>query len=156
MTQVAGNEGTLEELIDRTLRTQPPRRAPQDLQARVFAEIERYAALPWWRNSFAHWPIAARVGFLIASYGFLRLALAAAMWVGSALRSAQVVGALHPAERWLHGSASIISVAADVGASVIRAVPPNWLYGAVAAALVSYAVLFGLGATAYRALYVKR
>ena len=114
-------------------------------QGRVFAEIERYAALPWWRNSFAHWPIAARVGFLIASYGFLRLALAAAMWVGSALRSAQVVGALHPAERWLHGSASIISVAADVGASVIRAVPPNWLYGAVAAALVSYAVLFGLG-----------
>jgi hypothetical protein len=156
MTQSNNNEEELEQLIERTLRAQSARRAPQDLQARVFAEIERRAALPWWRNTFAHWPIAARAGFLIASYGFVKLALAGAIWVTSALRSAQVAGALNPARHWLHGPASIISVAADLGASVIRAVPPYWLYGGVVTALALYAVLFGLGATAYRTLYVNR
>jgi hypothetical protein len=156
MTRSNNNEEKLEQLIERTLRAQPARRAPQDLQARVFAEIERRAALPWWRNTFAHWPIAARAGFLVASYGFVRLALAGAMWVTSALRSTQMADALDRAGHWLHGPASIISVTADVGASVIRVVPPYWLYGGVATALALYAVLFGLGATVYRTLYVNR
>jgi hypothetical protein len=156
MPQSNNSEEKLEQLIERTLRAQPVRRAPQALQARVLAEIERRATLPWWRNTFAHWPIVARASFLIASYGFLRLTLAGAMWVTSAVRASHVASALEPAGRWLHEPANIISVAADVGASVIRAVPPYWLYGGAATALALYAVLFGLGATAYRTLYVKR
>ena len=156
MTQANDNVEKLEQLIDRTLRAQPARRAPQDLQARVVAEIERRTALPWWRNNFAHWPLAARVAFLIASYGFVRLALAAVMWVTQALHSSQIAGAVSPAVNWVHRPASIIFVTADVAASVIRAVPPYWLYGAVAAAVALYAALFGLGAAAYRTLYVNR
>ena len=153
MTQANDNVEKLEQLIDRTLRAQPARRAPQDLQARVVAEIERRTALPWWCNNFAHWP---RAGFLIASYGFVRLALAAVMWVTQALHSPQIAGAVNPAMNWAHRPASIIFLTADVAASVIRAVPPYWLYGAVATAVALYAALFGLGAAAYRTLYVNR
>ena len=150
------NMDKLEALIDRTLRAQPPRRAPQDLQARVFDEIGRRAALPWWRNNFARWPLAARAGFLIASIGFVRLALAAVMWASEALHSPQVAGAMNPAKDWVHGPASIVFVMGDVGASVLRAVPSFWLYAGVGAALALYLALFGLGAAAYRALYVNR
>lgn len=156
MSQSDNNEEKLERLIARALRAQPARRAPQDLPARVFTEIERRAALPWWRNTFAHWPMAARAGFVVASYGFVRLAIAAAMWVTGTLRSLQTAGALDSARHWLHGPANIISVAADVGAAVVRTVPTYWLYGGAATALALYAVLFGLGATAYRTLYINR
>jgi hypothetical protein len=37
------------------------------LEARVYCEIERRAALPWWRLSFAHWPLFARAAFLVMS-----------------------------------------------------------------------------------------
>lgn len=47
-------EEKLERLIHRTLRDLAPRRAPRTLEARVFAELERRAALPWWRQSYAH------------------------------------------------------------------------------------------------------
>ena len=49
------------------LRNLPDRKAPAGLEARVLAEISRRAALPWWRKSFAHWPVAVRLGFLILS-----------------------------------------------------------------------------------------
>jgi hypothetical protein len=150
------HEEKLEQLIDRALRAQPLRRAPLELGVRVLAEIERRAALPWWRNNFAHWPLAARAGFLIASYGVVRLALAAAMSLAAILRSSRIADALNPAVNWLHGGASIISVTADIGASVMRAVPPYWLHDGAVIAVALYAALFGLGAAAYRTLYVTR
>src|SRR6185437_10884347 len=55
----------LEQLLDRTLHPLPLRRAPPTLQSRVLEELQRRAALPWWRRSFAHWPSAARAGFVL-------------------------------------------------------------------------------------------
>ena len=63
---------------------------------------------------------------------------------------------MNPARDWLHGPASIVFVIADVATSVLRAVPSYWLYAGVAAALALYVALFGLGAAAYRTLYVNR
>jgi hypothetical protein len=40
-------------------------------------------------------------------------------------------------------------------ASLVRAVPPTWLYEGAAVGAVLYALLFGLGAAAYRTLYLK-
>jgi hypothetical protein len=150
------SEKKLEELVDRTLRALPVRRAPKDVQVRVLAEIERREALPWWRNNFTRWPLAARGGFLIASYGFVKLAFAAVMWLTEALRSSQTTGALNPAMHWMHESASAISTIADVAADVLRAVPSYWLYGGASVALALYVALFGLGAAAYRTLYVDQ
>jgi hypothetical protein len=157
MSRADDNQGKrLEELVDRALRALPLRSAPKNVQVRVFAEIGRRGALPWWRNNFTHWPLVARAGFLVASYGFVKLAFAAVMWLTEALRSSQITDALNPAARWVHGSASVISTTADVAASVMRAVPTYWLYGGVATAIVLYAALFGLGAAAYRTLYIDR
>ena len=39
---------------------------------------------------------------------------------------------------------------------VIRASPPLWLYGSIALVATLYTALFGLGAAAYRTLYVQR
>jgi len=57
--------------IAQTLRAQPLERAPDTLIARVQREIARregaQQTLPWWRQSLAHWPLGARLGFIAAS-----------------------------------------------------------------------------------------
>jgi hypothetical protein len=122
----------LEQLVDRLARAQPARRAPVSLQARVFAQIaSQRAQLPWWRKGFAHWPQVARALFLIASYGFIRLAIAGVMWVVDFVRSSSL-------------------------GSVLHAIPPMWLYGGATFGFALYAVLFGLSTFAYRTLYVQR
>jgi hypothetical protein len=54
----------LEQLLGRTVRDLPLRRAPLELELRVLGELERRQASPWWRLSFAHWPFLARGGLI--------------------------------------------------------------------------------------------
>ena len=63
----------LERLLDRALHELPSRRAPPTLESRVIRELDRRAALPWWRRSFAHWPLLARAGFLVIGAALIRL-----------------------------------------------------------------------------------
>ena len=56
----------LQRLIDRACREQPALQAPATLAARVMQGIARRQALPWWRRSFGHWPLAVRAGFTLA------------------------------------------------------------------------------------------
>src|SRR4051812_1841916 len=98
----------IERLIDGVLRGQPPRSAPATLQARVFAEIERRAALPWWHHSFLHWPLAARVAFILASLGVVKLALTGAMMLIAGVQSEPaVVATLTRPLSWAEASANI-------------------------------------------------
>ena len=69
-------EEELERLVDRALHDLPLRRAPHTLESRVFAELERRAALPWWRRSFAHWPLPARSAFLVICIALIAFAFA--------------------------------------------------------------------------------
>ena len=70
----------LESFVDQLVRGQPLRRAPATLEARVLAQLAlQHAPIPWWCRGFTHWPLTARVAFLIASYGFVRLAIAGVM-----------------------------------------------------------------------------
>jgi hypothetical protein len=116
------------------------RRAPRSLEQRVLTEISRRAALPWWRRSFSRWPRLAQ-GCLALSSG---LAIAAVSWAGLAWPTA-----------WLEPARMLLSTARDVDASVMRLVPPDLIYGAMAAAALLYAALFGLGTMAYRTLYLQ-
>jgi hypothetical protein len=144
----------LERSVDGLLREQPLRRAPATLEARVLAQIAlQQAPIPWWRKGFTHWPVAARVVFLIASYGFIRLALAGVMSVIAFVRSDEVAGT---AMSRLHMTGEAISATASAVALLVHAVPPMWLYGTAAFGFALYAVLFGLGTVAYRTLYVQR
>jgi hypothetical protein len=143
----------LEKFIHQTLRALPDRRAPRSLEARVLAAIAARQALPWWRQSFAHWPLAARGAFLVFT------AVLAAALVAMCLRFA---GGAQPAALLaepLEQLARVRAVAGGIGdffATVLRSIPSVWLYGAIAFVGVMYATLFGLGAAAYRAFFFQR
>jgi hypothetical protein len=142
----------LEHLVDSLARSQPARRAPISLQARVLAQLaSQQVELPWWRKGFAHWPQVARGLFLIASYGFIRLALAGVMSVVDFVRSSNVAGV-----ETLHRTGEAVSATVSLGSLVLHAIPPMWLYSGAAFAFALYAVLFGLSTFAYRTLYVQR
>lgn len=139
----------LEHFIDKALRDQPLRQAPSDLESKVMAAIAHGAVAPWWRSSFAHWPMAARVLFLVASIVFIKLGLDAAAMVLGPLDPAARGAALFAELAWIH--ALFVSIGA-----VLRSLPSVWLYGGVALLGVLYAMLFGVSAAAYRTLYASR
>jgi len=150
------HEAKLERAIHQTLRALPVRRAPRTLEARVFSELERRAALPWWRQSFAHWPLAARAIFLLGSVAWVKLVLMASVWVMAGFDSTAFAAAFSTPVAWIETTISLARGVADFCSIVFRSIPPLWLYGAAAFVAALYAALFGLGAAAYRTLYVSR
>jgi hypothetical protein len=146
----------LELEVSRALRQVPLRRAPPSLEARVLAEIDRKAALPWWRRSFARWPGPARVGFAMTCVALIAALLALTRpWApGAALAGAgaRAAGSWLP---WARPALTLIDVARQLEAALVRVVPLDWLYGAMAAGALLYTALFGLGAVAYRTLYLN-
>jgi hypothetical protein len=144
---------TLERLVDRALHDLPLRPAPATLASRVFAELERRAALPWWRRSFAHWPLAARAGFLVICVALCALAFAGAAAAMDGLRALNDSGALSLS--WARAAGVLIASAWNLVGLLTHAVPPVWLYAGLAVCAALYAVLFGLGAAVYRTLYLQ-
>jgi hypothetical protein len=144
----------LESFVDQLVRVQPPRRAPPSLEARVLAQLAlQQTSLPWWRRGFTHWPLAARVAFLIASYGFVRLAIAGVMSMIAFVSSREVAGT---AISWGHSGVEALSATVSMCSLIVHAIPPSWLYGMAVCGFALYALLFGLGTVAYRTLYVER
>jgi hypothetical protein len=136
----------LERLLDRALRELPLRRAPLTLESRVCGELERRAALPWWRRSFAHWPLLARAAFIVICGGLIRLAFLGGATAVAGVRSlswAREVGAI------------TASWAANLAALLAHTAPPTWAYEGIAVCAALYAVLFGLAAAVYRTLYLQ-
>lgn len=146
----------LERLVHRVLRDQPARHAPHTLESRVLTAIERRVALPWWRSSFMHWPLPARVVFLLASCGVVKLALSALTWLFADLHSTPVTSTLAQPLAWVRATSGFLSSMAALGASIVHAVPSPWLYAGLAFGAALYVALFALGATAYRTLYLRK
>jgi len=147
----------IERLIDSVLREQPPRSAPASLQARVFAEIERRAALPWWHHSFLHWPLPVRVLFILASIGIAKIALTGVMMLITGVQSQPVVvETIAKPLSWAETGADLFSKTVSLASVVFDAIPTWWLYAGAGVALTLYFALLALGATAYRALYVTK
>jgi len=148
----------LETSVGRALREAPLLRAPPSLESRVLRELGRRAALPWWRQSFARWPRLARAGFTVTSSSIVAAVLAATWpWVsGGALAGSGAWAAGSPLRLpWARSALTLAEVARELDAALVRVVPPEWLYGAMAAGVILYAALFGLGAAAYRTLYLN-
>lgn len=146
-------EDANEALVERGLRALPVRRAPAALEARVLAEIARRAALPWWRRAVSEWPRAPRIALIAACIACVPLAWRACAWIG--------VRAL----AFAHRSGAPIDVLRDLAHAAVAAqsslrlfdggLPPAWVVGALALASILYATLLGLGAFAYRTLYLN-
>ena len=156
MTPSPENQDHLERAIHRTLRALPARPAPTSLEHRVLAEIARRVALPWWRKSFAHWPVPARAGFSVLIVGAVKFALMAAVWVMAGFDVAQFREAFATQLTWMESGVAVVRAIADFFAILGRNVPTLWIYGGLALFATLYAALFGLGAAAYKALYADR
>lgn len=146
----------LERTIHRALRDLPPRRAPRSLEERVLAEIARQAALPWWRKSFVHWPLPARVGFLVLSTAIAGLVLVLTVWGGAGLEALPLRAVFAQQFTWMEHGLTVLHALRGFGEIIARNVPPVWFYAVLAFIASLYAAFFGLGAAAYKALYAQR
>lgn len=144
----------LEQLIHQTLRSLPDRRAPRSLEARVLAALETRQTLPWWRQSFMAWPLPVRCLFIVLSAG--AVALLAGAWMMYGAERPELSHTFAQPLALLEGLRSVVRALADFGAILVRSIPSAWIYGALACFAGLYVTLFGLGATAYRALYANR
>ena len=146
----------LEKFIHQTLRSLPARRAPLSLESRVRAALAARAALPWWKQSFARWPLAARVAFVIVSAGIAKLAIMGVVWAMGGFDGAQFANSFSTQFAWIQTVSTVVEGVRNFCGTVYRSIPPLWLYGGLAFVGLMYAALFGLGATAYRLLYANR
>lgn len=146
----------LEKFIHQTLRSLPARRAPLSLESRVRAAIEARAALPWWKQSFASWPVAARVAFVIVSAGVAKLAIMAVVWAMAGFDGAQLTNAFSTQFAWIQTVSNVVDGIGSFCSTLYRSIPPLYLYGGLAFLGLMYAALFGLGAAAYRMLFANR
>ena len=89
--------------------------------------------------------MAARLVFLAASVGVVKVALMIAMWIASPLDSPAVSVDLPSQVAWLQ------TLLVAIG-SVVRTVPSLWVHVGLAILALMYAALFGIGATAYRTM----
>ena len=153
MNELPEKPDPLEQLLDRTLRPLPLRRAPPALQSRVLEELQRRAALPWWRRSFAHWPSTARAVFVLVCLALIAMMFLGGNWTADSVRSLHASGALSPSPG--PQVLAVMMAAGELATLLARAVPPAWIYAGLAAGAVLYAALFGLGAAAYRTLYLS-
>ncbi|MDD2763055.1 MAG: hypothetical protein PHE83_03655 [Opitutaceae bacterium] len=147
------NPEQLEQMVHAALRSLPDRRAPASLEARLLAEIERRAAIPWWHKSYAGWPGWARIVFLGLCGGLACLLVFAGIYVQTGFDAAQTSGTLASALAFAHRVLAIGHGLSDFGLLIGRTIPALWFYGVVAFIAGLYAMLFGLGATAYRILW---
>lgn len=139
--------------LQRAIGDLPLRRAPATLEARVFGELERRATLPWWRHSFRHWPMPARVVFLVICTALIRLAFLEGAVAVAGLRSLHESGVL--SLPWTRELAVLAAAAGNLVALLARTAPLSWAYEGIAVCAVLYAILFGLGAAVYRTLYLQ-
>jgi hypothetical protein len=146
-------DASLERQLHGMLGSLPLRRASPALLAQVLAELERRVARPWWRRQVMQWPRVARLAFAL-----LAAALALASLAGSArlasLASSPPLGAWQglrsqPLVLFWHTLAALPAV-------LLRALPLQWLQVAAVLAAATYGLLIGVGAAAWRLLYLQR
>ena len=56
---------------------------------------------------------------------------------------------------WVNPFLAVMSSVGGIAAVLVRIIPPLWLYGGLALGIMLYVALFGLGAAAYRTLYLR-
>ena len=148
------DEKNLETLIHQTLRSLPERQAPSTLEHRVFNALAARKALPWWRQSFTHWPAPARLGFAGGS-----LVLVAGLLLSGSIDTARLSHAFSTVCTCLaplRATIGVLGYIGNLGAHLFHSIPAAYLYGGTAAIVMFYVVLFGLGTTAYRTFFANR
>ncbi len=144
----------IERLLTDVLRDLPLRRAPAVLQEQVLAELQRRAALPWWRLSFVFWPAVARGAFVVLCAVLIGMIFLGGAWAVAGLRALSESAAT--ALAWTKPVLALTASAGGVMSVLAHSIPPLLMYGILGMGVVLYVLLFGLGAAAYRTLYLAR
>ncbi len=140
----------LEQLIDRELRRLPDRAAPETLMPRVMRAIAARREAPWWRKSFAHWPLAARWAFLTGSCALSALMIYVMWGLSSGVTLSGLGAEIRP---WVSGLPVIRSVFETLGSAllVLARSAGTWVvWGAACVAALSYLTTIGLGTVCWR------
>ena len=146
-------EAQLERLIHGVLREQPPLHAPASLEAHVLEAIE-HAALPWWHKGFAQWPLGARAAMFAVLLLVSKLTLDVVMWLFS--NPTPVSQTVESTISQAKSTASVFTSLLQVCESLLNVIPAHWITLALVIAAGMYFLLFVLGATAYRTLYLDK
>ena len=146
-------EARLERLIHGVLREQPELRAPVSLEARVLEAIAG-ESLPWWRSGFAQWPLGAKAATFAALVLVSKLTLDVVMWLFS--NPTPVSSTVENTISRAKSTAGLFTSLLQVGQSLFNMIPTHWVTLALVFAASMYFVLFVLGATAYRTLYLNK
>jgi hypothetical protein len=153
MNKRSESEQRLEQLLQQALSGLPPRRAPSTLESRVATELARRALLPWWRASFANWPVAARVMFVLVCAVLVAATILGGISAYLGDRTFDEASAVLLS--WAQPFLTVVSSAGGLMALLVHVIPPLWLYGILGVGSFLYVTLFGLGAAAYRTLYLS-
>lgn len=138
----------LERFVDQVLREQPLLSAPPHLQDKVFAKIALQEASAWWQRGFAAWPALARVAFALASLALVAFAVEVPAWLASTVDLDTPVG--------VSRGLALVHALKTIGSSLSSGIPSFWVYAILSSIAALYAVCFGVGAAAYRALVPAR
>ncbi len=143
----------LEKFIHGQLRGLPHRTAPRSLESRVLSAIEQRASIPWYHQSWSHWPAAAQVAFLIfataitigviASFYLVMKGVDMNSLGANAGSRFAVFGRVYDASVWV----------VDFVSRSLGNIPRVLLYGTAVVLAALYAAFFSIGAAAYRTLY---
>jgi hypothetical protein len=126
------------------------------MELRILAELNRRAALPWWRKSFAHWPAAFRAVFFVGSAVAAALLISALIALGRSVGGQDLAGNVAQPFAWLGSARAIVDSINTNLRHLIAMIPPLWLYGGLGAIAFCYAALAAISAAAYRALSFGR
>lgn len=145
----------LEQLINKVCAEQPLRAAPATLQARVMRELQQRMTLPWWRQSFMHWPRSMQAVFVITAVAASQATLMLAAWLSTYFNSAAAT-TFTQRTSWLQSVTKLWSVCGELVAQAYHHIPLLWLYGVALCVVALYTVLIGLSAAVYGSLYSNR
>jgi hypothetical protein len=148
------DQAQLERLIHGVLRDQPVRRAPASLEARVLARIQQQHAMAGRSMGFSRWPAAARIAVLVALAVVAKFTVDAVVWLFSA--PTPVTHTVENSVTWAKSTASLFSSLLTLAQSLFNVIPGTWIALGLAVAAGMYIMLFVLGATAYRTLYLNK
>jgi hypothetical protein len=147
-------QARLERIIASGLAAQPTLTAPPTLRSRVWSELERRAALPWWHRSFGHWPMTMQAALVLAALAVVRFALNVTVWADATHAATQIAAPVSGRLSGLHalGSAytSLAALIHGLGESVLHRIPALWLYAGIGALITMYVMLAGIGVAVYR------
>lgn len=144
----------LEKVIHQALRSLPERRAPRSLENRVLAAIAARQNQPWWKQSFAQWPFAARGLFLLLSVSLVALLVLG--WMNAGIERPDLANTFaRPVAIWENLWTGLRALA-DLCMTGLRHIPTMWIYGVLGGLAMLYATVLGVGAAAYRTLYASR